>query len=136
MYLAKKTVWKRKLSESNPAGEAPKVDVGSLFPNSDVKLAVQPPESEGDAKVRRFKEVVGFLLAVLIVLASLAIAIYLLFFQIGVDAAEKKWALGTISTVLGAVRLVVIWWVAKVFERDDHCIASPKIVLFRNRCLI
>ncbi|MEE9395882.1 MAG: hypothetical protein V3V31_02600 [Methylococcales bacterium] len=91
------------MSESNLPRQAPKIDVGSLFPNSDVKLAVQPPESDDDAKVRRFKEIIGFLLAVFIVLTTMAIAIYLLFFHAESNATEKKWALGSISTVLGAV---------------------------------
>lgn len=91
------------MSDSDPAKSAPKFDVGSLFPHSDTKLEVQPPESEGDAKVRRFKEIVGFMLAVLIVLMTMATAVYFLFFHAETDANEKKWALGSISTVLGAV---------------------------------
>jgi len=91
------------LSDSDPEKSAPKFDIGELFPNSDIEFKVQPPESEGDAKVRRFKEIIGFLLAVLIVLTTMATAIYLLFFRAESDATEKKWALGSISTVLGAV---------------------------------
>jgi hypothetical protein len=81
----------------------PTVDVGKLIERGDVHVNISTRESEDDARVRRFKEIAGFILAVLSVLVAIGTSVYLMFFYSAASADERKWALGTISTVLGAV---------------------------------
>lgn len=90
------------MSESDPRHH-PTVDVGKLIERGDVDVNISTRESEDDARVRRFKEMAGFFLAVFVVLAALGTSGYLIFFHPTASADERKWALGTISTILGAV---------------------------------
>lgn len=90
------------MSESDPDRHAA-VDIGTLIERGDVHVQISTRESEKDARVRRFKELAGFLLAVLVVGIAMSSSLYLMFFNTATSADERKWALGTISTVLGAV---------------------------------
>ncbi len=90
------------MSGSDPGGH-PTVDVGKLIERGDVHVNISTRESEDDARVRRFKEVAGFILAVLVIVVALGASIYLMFFRPSASTDERKWALGTISAILGAV---------------------------------
>jgi hypothetical protein len=81
----------------------PTVDVGTLIERGDIDVSISTRESEDDARVRRFKEIAGFLIAVSSIVVAMGTSVYLIFFHSVASADERKWALGTISAILGAV---------------------------------
>jgi hypothetical protein len=74
------------------------LDLNNLPPGHHVNIAVERQETDGERKVRLFKEVVIFLLAGIVV----GICVITLS-NPGATADEKKWAMSIITAAAGGV---------------------------------
>jgi hypothetical protein len=85
----------------DPKGPVPeRIDLNDLVRRGDVDVSIKSTESEGDARVRRFKEQLTFILAASMTAIVFLVCLCILLFG-HPSAEEQRWVQSALTLILG-----------------------------------
>jgi lysylphosphatidylglycerol synthetase-like protein (DUF2156 family) len=85
-----------------PRGAAPeKIDLNDLLRQGQFDISIKPAENEPDARARRFKEQLTFILAAAMTAVVFLVCLCILLFGHS-SAEEQRWVQSALTLILGA----------------------------------
>lgn len=88
--------------EDDPKGSAPaKIDLNDLLRQGQFDVSIKPAENEPDARVRRLKEQLTFILAASMTAVIFIVCLCILLFG-HTSAEEQRWVQSALTLILGA----------------------------------
>lgn len=88
--------------KEDPQGSAPeKIDLNDLLRQGQFEVSIKPAENEHDARARRFKEQLTYILAASMTAILFLVCLCILLFG-HTSAEEQRWVQSALTLILGA----------------------------------